>query len=122
VFLHALEIGDRGAPPKTVVGTFGYRLSGATVGDDAVVLFAEAPDVGAAEVTVPDVATRSLLLAGLEPGATYALQFTSSFAPGAPEWHLTARANDSGLLESAWDQRNGRLRLRRVAAGEETER
>jgi len=119
VFLHALEIGDRGAPPKTVVAADGYRLAGAAVGDDAVVLFASAPDVPDAEVTLPDVATRSLVLAGLEAGGTYALQFTSSYAPGAPRWSLTTKANDSGVIEAAWDQKNGRLRLRRVAAEQE---
>jgi len=121
VFLHALEIGDRGATPKTIVGVDGYRLAGAAVGDDAVVLFASDPAIGDAEVTLPDVPSGALLLAGLEPGATYALQLTSSYAPGAPKWSLTASANDSGVLERPWDQQNGRLRLRRVAAGPENE-
>jgi len=113
--VHALEIGDRGAPPKTVASALGYRLAGASVGGGAVVLFAADPAVPDAEVTLPDVPTRRLILAGLEPGAAYALQFTSSYAPGAPEWTLSARANDSGVLEAAWDQQKGRLRLKRLA-------
>lgn len=122
VFLNALEIGDRGAPPRNVVGIYGYRLGGAAVEGDSVVLFAteRAPDT--AEATVPDVATRSLVLAGLEPGATYALQLTSSFAPGAPEWSRTAAADDAGVLSTDWDQRNGRLRLRKVAGEGEAPR
>jgi hypothetical protein len=122
VFLNALEIGDRGAPPRNVVGIYGYRLGGAAVEGDSVVLFAteRAPDT--AEATVPDVATRSLVLAGLEPRATYALQLTSSFAPGAPEWRRTAAADDAGVLSTDWDQRNGRLRLRKVAGDFEVPR
>jgi len=116
VFLHALEITDRGAPAKTIAGALGYRLAGASVAGGAVVLFAADAAIPDAEVTLPDVTTRRLVVAGLEPGATYALQFTSSYAPGAPEWKLTARANDSGVLEATWDQQNGRLRLRRIVA------
>jgi len=119
VFLHALEIGDRGASPKRVEGILGHRLDGAAVGDDAVVLFATEVAPAEAEATLPDVATRSLLVAGLEAGATYELQLTSSFAPGAPAWRLTAAANDAGLIAAPWEQKNGRLRLRRITRGSE---
>ncbi len=59
--------------------------------------------------------TRSLLLAGLEPRATYEVQVTSSFAPGAPVWRATGVAGDESTLSLPWDGvRDGRLRLLRV--------
>jgi hypothetical protein len=119
LFLHALEIADRGAPARRIEGVSGHRLEGAVVGDDAAVLFATEAAPAEAEVTIPDIATRRLVLAGVPAGTTYELQVTSSFAPGAPAWRWTAAANDAGVLETAWDQKNGRLRLRRIAAATE---
>jgi hypothetical protein len=113
VFLHVLEIGDRDATPaRRVASVEGNGLAGAAIDGEAVVLFASATD---AEATLPDVKTRTLLLAGLEPGASYEIQVTSSFAPGAPVWRATAEAGDEGTLSLAWDAiRDGRLRLRRL--------
>jgi hypothetical protein len=115
VFLHVLEIGDRDAKPARLVEAVeGHELAGAAIEDDAVVLFATGGGA-AAEATLPDVKTRSLLLAGLEPGAPYEIQVTSSFAPGALAWRATAEAGDEGTLTLSWDGvRDGRLRLRRL--------
>jgi len=108
-----LEIGDRGdARALRVEGIEGHGLDGAAVEGDAVVLFASA---GEGEATLPDVKTRSLLLAGLEPGASYEVQVTSSFAPGAPAWRAVAEAGDEGMASLSWEAvRDGRLRLRRL--------
>jgi hypothetical protein len=114
VFLHVLEIGDRDAKPKARLAAIeGHALDGASIEGEAVVLFATA-EAERAEATLPDVATRSLLLVGLEPGAAYEIQVTSGFAPGAPVWHATGEAGAEGTLSLPWDGvRDGRLRLRR---------
>jgi hypothetical protein len=114
-FLNVIEIGDRDAkPPRRVAAIEGVALDGAAVEGEAVVLFASG-DGQSAEATLPDVRTRALLLAGLEPGASYEVQVTSSFAPGAPAWRATAEAGDEGTVLLSWDAvRDGRLRLRRL--------
>jgi hypothetical protein len=115
VFLHALEIGDKGAPSRRVEGIAGYRLAGAVVEGDAAVLFAtDAGPLDAAEATVPDVPSRLLLLAGLEARACYELQLTWNFAPGSPLWRFAGEANDAGVLAVPWAQKDGRLRLRKL--------
>jgi heparin/heparan-sulfate lyase len=113
LFLHALDIGDRGAPPKRVEGVDGYGLAGAVVESDGAVLFATDRAPRELEATVPDVASRFLLIAGLEPGVGYELQLTSSFAPGVPVWRQVESANDAGLAYVPWSQKAGRLRVRR---------
>ena len=114
VFLHVLEIADRDAKAARRVGAIeGHGLAGAAIDGEAVVLFAgrDEPDL---EATLPDLATRSLLLAGLEPGASYEVQVTSSFAPGAPVWRATAEAGEESTMLLPWEGvRDGRLRLRR---------
>jgi heparin/heparan-sulfate lyase len=111
LFLLALEIGDRGAPARRVEGVDGYGLAGAVVEGDGAVLFATERTPGEAEATVPDVASRFLVVAGLEPGAGYALQVTSSFAPGSPVWRQVESANDAGVVYLPWSQKAGRLRV-----------
>jgi hypothetical protein len=115
VFLHVLEIGDRDArPPRRIEALEGHALDGAAIEGESVVLFADG-NGASAEATLPDVRTRSLLLAGLEPNAPYEVQVTSSFAPGAPAWQATAEAGDEGTLLLPWEGvRDGRLRLRRL--------
>jgi hypothetical protein len=111
VFLHVFEIGDRDATPaRRVAAIEGHGLAGAAIEGEAVVLFASA-DPG--EATLPDVKTRNLLVAGLEPGASYEIQVTSGFAPGAPAWRAAAEVVTKGAL-LPWDVRDGRLRLRRL--------
>jgi heparin/heparan-sulfate lyase len=115
VFLHVLEVGDRGvAGSRQVSAIEGHGLTGAAIEGSAVVLFADGRVTGG-EATLPDVVTRSLLLCGLEPGAAYEAQVTSSFAPGAPVWRATVTAADETTALVAWpDVRDGRLRLSRV--------
>ena len=87
-------------------------LAGTAIEGEAVVLFASA---AFGEATLPDVKTRALLVAGLEPGAAYEIQVTSGFAPGAPVWRATAQAGDEGAFSLSWEAvRDGRLRLRRL--------
>jgi len=119
VFLHVLEIGDKGAPPARIERVTGHGLAGAVVAGEAAVLMATAAGpFTEAEVTLPDVASRFVLLAGLAPGGRYDLQLTSGFAPGAPAWRLAAEANDAGVLQSPWDVKNARLRVRRLDPAE----
>ncbi len=59
----------------------------------------------AAEATLPDVESRFLVLAGLEAGATYELQLTSNYAPGAPLWRFAGEANDAGVIAVDWAQK-----------------
>ncbi|HSD26604.1 MAG TPA: heparinase II/III family protein, partial [Vicinamibacteria bacterium] len=114
VFVHALEIGDRGAGTRRVSAVEGHALAGAAIEGDAVVLFADG-GLTEGEATLPDVSTRSLLLAGLEPGAAYEIQVTSGFAPGAPVWRSTAEAGEESTMRLPWEGvRDGRLRLRRL--------
>jgi hypothetical protein len=115
VFLHVLEIADRGvAGTKRVEAVEGHAVDGAAIEGEAVVLFAD-DRVTDAEATLPDVKTRLLLLCGLEPGASYELQVTSRFAPGAPVWRSAAEADDESTMRLPWDGvRDGRLRLRRL--------
>jgi hypothetical protein len=115
VFLHVLEVGDRGvAGTRRALAIEGHALAGAVIEGDATVLFADGGVTGA-EATLPDVRTPSLLLAGLEPGASYEIQVTSSFAPGAPAWRAAAEAGEEGTLLLPWEGvRDGRLRLRRL--------
>jgi hypothetical protein len=115
VFLNVLEIGDRDAKPaRRMEAIEGNALAGAAVEGEAVVLFADGA-AGGAEATLPDLVTRSLLVAGLDPAASYEVQVTSGFAPGSPVWRATAAAGDEGTLALEWkDVRAGRLRLRRL--------
>jgi Heparinase II/III-like protein len=115
IFLHVLEIGDRGRiPTRRVMAIEGHSLVGAAIEGEAVVLLASnAP--AEAEATLPNLETRSLLLAGLEPRAPYEIQVTSGFAPGSPIWRAEAEAGDESTLLLPWDGiRDARLRLRRL--------
>jgi hypothetical protein len=115
VFLHVLEIGDRGAPPLRIERVVGHGLAGAVVAGEAAVLMATGSQpLAEAEVTLPDVASRFLLLAGLVPRAMYDVQLTSGFAPGSPVWRLSAEANDAGVIQSPWDVKDARVRVRRL--------
>ena len=115
VFLHVLEIGDAAAPPLRIERVSGHGLAGAVVAGEAAVLMATGSEpLREAEVTLPDVASRFVLVAGLAPRGRYDLQLTSGFAPGSPVWRLEAEANDAGVLQSPWDVKDARLRVRRL--------
>jgi hypothetical protein len=119
VFLHVLEIGDKGTPTLGVLGVNGHGLAGAVVAGEAAVLLATGPErLSEGEVTLPDVASPFLLVCGLVPRARYDLQLTSGFAPGSPVWRLEAEANDAGVIGSPWDVKDARLRVRRLGPAE----
>jgi Heparinase II/III-like protein len=111
VFLHALVIGERGAPAKRVEGVNGYGLAGAVVEGDGAVLFATEGTQEEAEATIPDIASRFLVIAGLDRDTAYSFQLTSSFAPGSPVWRQVESANGSGVVYLPWTQKAGRLRV-----------
>jgi len=124
VFLHVLEIADRGAAPLRIEPLVqGKGLAGAVVAAEAAVLLATAfGPFEEGEATLPDVPSASLVVAGLVPGALYDVQLTSGFAPGAPVWRLQTEASDGGVLQAPWNGKDGRLRLRRVTSGERSVR
>jgi hypothetical protein len=123
VFLSVLEIGDRGTAPLRIDAvTQAKGVAGAVVAGEAAVLLATgAAPLAEGEATLPDTSSARLLLAGLAPGAAYDLQLTSGFAPGAPVWRVQAEANEAGVLETPWNGKNGRLRIRRLPAGRQAE-
>ena len=82
---------------------------------EAAVLLATGPaPLTEGEATLPDTVSPFLLLTGLVPRATYDVQLTSAFAPGVPVWRASAEANDAGVLETPWNGKDGRLRIRRL--------
>jgi hypothetical protein len=83
-------------------------------GEAAVVMATGNQPFTEAELTLPDVASRFLVVSGLVPGGRYDLQLTSGFAPGSPVWRLTAEANDAGVIQSDWAVKDARLRVRRL--------
>jgi hypothetical protein len=123
VFLHVLEIGDTGTAPLRIERVTGHGLAGTVVAGEAAVLMATGSEpLREAEVTLPDVASRFVLVAGLAPRGRYDLQLTSGFAPGSPVWRLEAEANDAGVLHSPWDVKDARLRVRRLDTQERSVR
>ncbi len=113
-FLHVLEIGDRGAPPRRIDAVRGHNLAGAVIEGHGGALFATSPGFpAAAEVTLPDLRAPAIVLAGLEPHRSYEVQLTSNFAPGSPAGRLLARASAAGTARvDLGEQRGVRLRLR----------
>jgi hypothetical protein len=115
LFLNVLEIGDRGAPPLDIQGVRGHGLDGAVVKGEAAVVFATREEaLRDAEVTLPDLPSAFLLVLGLVPGAHYDLQLTSAFAPGSPVWRGQGEADESGVIQTAWNGKDGRLRVHRL--------
>lgn len=126
LFLHVLEIGDRGdrrrGPRVELVE--GHNFAGALVEGGTVSLFAstEKP-AGEGEVTIPDVESETLLITGLEPWAKYELQLSGGRAgwgggvfQGVHRWQFTGEANEAGVLRAPFKgQRDGRLRVRRIS-------
>ena len=122
LFLHVLEIGDRGdARNPKVELVDGSNLTGALVEGGTVAVFAtiEGP-VTDGELTIPDLETSSLLISGLKPNAKYELQMTGGRANwrgglfnGVPIGTYIGDSNASGVLYLPFKGRKeGRLRLR----------
>ena len=126
LFLHVLEIGDRGGAARgpRVELVEGNNFAGALVEGAAIAIFAASDTpVRDGEVTIPDVATETLLVTGLEPHAKYELQLSGGRAgwggglyQGVHKWEHTGAANGSGVLRVPFKgQRDGRLRVRRIS-------
>ena len=126
LFLHVLEIGDRGdtrAPRVELVD--GSNLIGALVEGGTITLFAttEGPVIEG-EVTIPAVDTNWLLISGLKPHAKYELQMTGGRANwrgglfnGVPGERYIGGANASGVMYLPFKgQKDGRLRLRLLSS------
>src|SRR4029079_6996347 len=91
----------------------GKGLAGAVVAGEAAVLLATGPaPLTEGEATLPDTASTFLLLTGLVPRASYDVQLTSGFAPGVPVWRIEGKTNDAGVLQTPWNGKDGRLRVR----------
>ena len=125
LFLHVLEIGDKGDPRKPKVELVdGSNLIGALVEGGTVVLFSTGEGfVTEGEATIPDVETANLLISGLKPHAKYELQMTGGRANwrgglfnGVPAGTYLATANESGVVYLPFKgQKDGRLRLRMLS-------
>jgi hypothetical protein len=126
LFLHVLEIGDKGdarAPRIELVD--GSNLVGALVEGGTIVLFSTIDSlVTEGEVTIPDVEANALLITGLRPHGKYELQMTGGRANwrgglfnGVPGMNYVGSANASGVMNlQIKGQKDGRLRLRLLSA------
>lgn len=122
LFLHVLEIGDKGdARSPRVELVDGSNLIGAVIEGGMISLFATTDGpVVEGEATIPDVESETLLITGLKPYAKYELQMTGGRAgwrggiyQGVHQWSWTGNANGSGVLRVPFKgQKDGRLRLR----------
>ncbi len=121
LFLHVLEIGDKGSTGKRRTELLdGVNFQGAAVERGPMVVFStgEAP-VSNGEVSLPDMGCDSLLITSLAPNSVYELNLgglnvsssSSAVLPGVSAGAIRARANEKGivLLKHAG---MGNLRLR----------
>ena len=97
LFLHVLEIGDRGATGKRRVELMrSFHFAGAAVEGAFAVLFASSGEpVTAGEATLPHFDCDTLLVTGLQPEVFYEIGF---FETKAPDQRLQKRANSNGVL------------------------
>ncbi len=122
LFLHVLEIGDRGDPRAPHIELVdGSNLVGALVEGGTITLFATVDGpVTEGEVTIPDIEANSLLITGLKPNAKYELQMTGGRANwrgglfnGIPVASYISAANSSGIISLPFKgKKDGRLRVR----------
>ena len=125
LFLHVLEIGERGdtrAPRVELVD--GHNLTGAYVEGASVTLFATVDGpVTEGEATLLNVNANTLLITGLKPHAKYELELRGqrSGGPdvhfnGVPMWSHVGGANGSGVMVVPFEgTKDGRLRLKIIA-------
>ncbi len=108
LFLHLLEIGDRGATGgRRVTLLDGINFAGAAVENGSAVLFSTAGAVvDQGEATLPELHCDSLLVTSLKPDAIHNVTFfgpefgqsTSSPRPGISVGGSRPRANSQGIL------------------------
>lgn len=124
LFLHVIQIGDRGLKERKVELLEGTNLAGALVANGAVVLFANTGHpVLEGEVTLPGLPCQSLIVTGLDHNAVYEIHLTGpnvatssqSASPGIPLKTLRTRANEKGIARIEFDNPgNVRLRISRT--------
>jgi hypothetical protein len=125
LFLQLIEIGDRGSLPRQRVELLqGHNVSGAAVESGTAALFNSTDSaLSEAEVTLPEIACKSLIALGLLRNALYELNFigpnvvtpTSAALPGIEVQTQYARSNDKGVLTVSLNGlRSVRLRLHHV--------
>lgn len=124
VFLHVIEIGNKGMKGRKVELLEGVNVAGAIVADGPAVLFVNgAGPIHEAEVTLPAVSFESLVVTGLEPNGVYDLHLTGpniaasqdAASPGVPVKTMLVRANEKGIAPlEIGAVGNVRLRMLRV--------
>ena len=125
LFLHLMEIGDRGTTGKRQVEMLkGQNVAGAAFELGVAALFNTTDiQLSEAEVTIPDIACKELMVLGLLENALFELNFvgpnvmtpTSAALPGIEVQTQYVRSNEHGVLTLPLkDLRGVRLRLHRV--------
>jgi hypothetical protein len=124
LFLHVLEIGDKGTTGKRRVELLdGVSIKGAAIENGPIVLFsADGSEVATGEVSIPDIQCLSLIISGLRPEAVYELNLgglnvsnvSGVVLPGVSAGVLRSRTNPKGILRVERDLRNIRLRLSQI--------
>jgi hypothetical protein len=124
-FLHVCEIGDKGTTRRKRVELLeGVNLKGAAVEGGSVVLFSSTGTINnTGEVSLPDLASKNLLITGLVPESVYELNFgglnvstsPSAVLPGVSAGTQRVRTNGKGILRSERQPlSNLRLRIAKV--------
>jgi hypothetical protein len=125
LFLHLLEIGDRGTTGKKQIALLkGQNVAGAAFESGIIALFNTTDSaLIEAEVTVPDIVCKKLMILGLRESTLFELNFrgpnvvtsASSVPPGIEVQTYRLHSNDKGLLTLAIkDLRSVRLRLHQI--------
>lgn len=125
LFLHLMQIADRGGLAKRHVELLkGQNVAGAACEPGVAALFNTSDSaLIEAEVTIPEIVCKDLIVLGLQNNALYELNFvgpnvmtpTSAALPGIEVQTKYARANEKGVLTVALGElRSVRLRLHRV--------
>lgn len=125
LFLHLIEIADRGSLPKQRVELLqGHNVSGAAYESGTAALFNTTDSaLSEAEITIPEIACKNLIAVGLIENALYEVNFIgpnvmtpkSAALPGIEVQTQYARSNDKGVLTMSLNGLGSvRLRLHHV--------
>jgi hypothetical protein len=121
-FLHVMEIGDTGTTGRKKIELLNATsLKGVAVEGGPVILFGSTGSIViGGEVSIPDVACKSLIVAGLKPESHYQVNLNGlnvsaspvATLPGVSAGVRTSRSNSKGILRiEGIDLRSVRLRL-----------